>query len=80
MSRDEEIQALLDQAEALKKIDAAEQKLEKATEAYRKTQTDRTKTAYRTANEELAAVRAAARADRAGTGVGGDAFVSGEDK
>lgn len=58
-------------------VAAAEKALEKATTAYRKKQTPATKDAYRAANDDLAAARAADRADRAETAVGGDAFIEG---
>lgn len=81
MSRDEEVKALLAQAKALEALGSAEDALEKATETYRKNPTEKNRNAYRKANEELVAVRSAARADRPeGPSVGGDAFVSGEDK
>lgn len=70
MSLDDEIKDLLE-------VDDAEKALEKAAVAYRKKPTPAAKAAYRKANDDLAAARAAART-HSGMAVGGDAFISEE--
>lgn len=76
MTTDDEIKRLLDQADALKAIAAAEAALETATAAYRADMSEDNQAAYMAANVALADARAAARADRPAMGVAGDAIAA----